>query len=259
MIWAAVVVGSLVGSALFLGLASLPSPGGSIYVTTATAMRSRTATPTRHPSDTRTEIPKTHTPSATVQPSRTMQPSQTPMPSRTPSLKPTQTPAPPTATPVLRTTTPQPPTATPITVLDRIEVDNGQWGRAPIWVEFQNEIVVNGPDGHRYKAGLGFLSSDESLAAIQECWHRANRGGANWRMKLVVRKQVAWVSCPSSLNVCYESEISPSQAMLTDQVRYSEEVWEDLLNKYLQYGDLAPICGQVPSASCIGFTFAQID
>jgi hypothetical protein len=154
-------------------------------------------------------------------------------------------------------------------------VDNGQWGRAPIWVEFQNEIVVKGPDGHRYKAGLGFLSSDESLAAIQECWHRADRGGANWRMKLVVRKQVAWVSCPSSFSVCHESEISPSQAMLTDQVRYSEEVWEDLLNKYLQYGDLGPcrssyyrqiqssiftpICGQVPSVSCIGFTFQQID
>ena len=120
---------------------------------------------------------------------------------------------------------------------------------------------------------MGFLSAPDSLNAIQECWSRGGRGGANWNMTVVIRKQVGWLSCGEDF-ACNEFSESPSQAMLTNEVYLRPEVWASLLNDHLAGGWPAtirnqyysgiqaavfdPVCGGAPAGACIGFTFKQV-
>jgi hypothetical protein len=161
----------------------------------------------------------------------------------------------------------------PLVVLNAVPVENAGWGQGNIWVEFKNAIELPGSDGRNYRAQMGFLSTPESLQAIQACWTQGSRGGP-WKMKVVVRKQTAWVSCPSDKLTCWESKSDSGQSLLTGEVYYRDDVWRDLLNRYLSgglaavlespyYDDIQatvfePICGTVPSAPCVGIYFERL-
>ncbi|OGO06563.1 MAG: hypothetical protein A2Y73_07625 [Chloroflexi bacterium RBG_13_56_8] len=176
----------------------------------------------------------------------------------------------PAATPV--------PTAAPVTLLNTVNVENIEgWGTGWIMVKYQDDedIFVQGSDGHRYRAEMGFLSSPQSLATIQQFWTYGNRGSATWAMFVLVRTEVGWVHCGSSDNVCYQSEVNSGQARLTSQVFYRPNVWSSLLESYLAGGLLAttqnayyhdiqwsvydPICGAVPDVATIAFKFTRVD
>ncbi|MCD6422188.1 hypothetical protein J7L13_02470 [bacterium] len=157
-----------------------------------------------------------------------------------------------------------------------MEVDNGAFGRNAIWVEHKNAIYVQGADGHRYHAELGFLSHPDALSTIQQYWSLAGRGGANWRMRIVVRAQVGWVACTPEMNACYDNvEQNNTQAELKIEVYLKDHVWQSLLNDYLAsgwqgyvqnayYPDVQrvifePMSGQVPDSPCLGFRFTRVD
>lgn len=242
---------------------------------TVTPRPTRTFTPTptlRPPTATFTPIPPTPTP---VPPTNT--PTQTNTPTFTPTNTPTDTPVPPTNTPRPPTATPVPPTPTPvpITVIAPVEVDNGAWGKNGIFVNYQGEIWVNGNDGHRYKAELGFWSHPQALAKVQEFWNYGGRGGGNWKMIILMRTSVAWVHCGSDVNVCYQVSTNSGQASFQSEVFLKQHVWESLLNDYLAGGWQAitrngyypevqkavfdPICKAVPDIPVIGIKFTRVD
>ena len=168
----------------------------------------------------------------------------------------------------------QPSGSVPVQVLDAVPVSNGDWGQGTIHVEHRNAIYVGGPSGSRFKAQLGFLSLPQSLAAIQDCWTRAGRGGANWTMTLVVRKSVGWISCSDDYAACHEASISSSQAVLTNEIYLRPDVWSSLLHDYLTSGlagivgnahyaaiqesAFAPVCG-APNAPSVGVLFEQVE
>ena len=167
-----------------------------------------------------------------------------------------------------------PPSGFPVKVLNAVSVSNGELGQGTIHVEHKNAIFVGGPSGSRFKAQLGFLSLPQSLSAIQDCWTRADRGGANWRMTLVVRRSVGWISCDQDDPVCHEFKTSPAQAILTNEVYLRPDVWSSLLHDYLTEGlaglvgsahyaaiqesAFAPVCGS-PSAPSVGVLFEQVE
>lgn len=142
--------------------------------------------------------------------------------------------------------------------------------------EDDGEVVyVKGSDGHRYRVQMGFLSSPESLAEVQEYWSYGGRGSANWSMIILLYSEINWVSCPSGKNVCWESSVNSGQAVLTAHVYYRSAVWQSLINDYLAggiwqetknayYQDIQksifdPICGSVPDYPTVGFIFTRVD
>ncbi len=236
---------------------------------TETATATATATSTQTPALTETSAPTT-TPTLTTTP--------TPTPTETPA--PTHTVAPPTvaATAAPPTTAPTmaPPTAAPVQVLSNIPISNGDAGQGVIWVEHLASIFVNGADGHRYRAELGFLSSPEALNEVQRLWTAAGRGGANWRMRIQVRDRVSWVACTADANACYDNLSTDNvQALFSMQVYLKDHVWQALLNDHLQGGWRAttqnqyysavqeaiftPMANQKANVPCIGFTFTRAD
>jgi hypothetical protein len=184
-------------------------------------------------------------------------------------MLPSPTPIPPTATPV------------PITILERVEIDNGSWGKRQIIMTYEydasgsDQLFVTGGDGYRYRVTMGFLSSPEALVKIQEFWTLGGRGSANWGMIIQVRRQVAdWYFCSATSNTCYNSRIDSGQAVLFTDIFLRDAVWKSLISDYLVGGILRttsnvyyneiqkavfdPICNQTPSIPCIGFSFTRV-
>ena len=168
------------------------------------------------------------------------------------------------------------PVAAPVEVLNRVTVDNGEWGTGWIEVQYkQGEYYFNGTDGRRYRGEIGFLSRPESLARIQDFWSWAQRGGANWNMTVLVREQVTWIACTGDDKVCFQYHTTPAQANLFVEVFYQPEVWASLQesdrtggwqavaqNPYyhdIQRSVFYPIIKLVPEVPCIGFKFAPVD
>ncbi len=249
-----------------------------------------TTTPTREPTAVATAASVTQAPATVTKtplpPTNTpLPPTETPIPPTSTPLPPTHTPIPPTNTPVPPTKTPAPPTNTPVppsptpapvAVLSSIPVSNGAFGEGVMWVEHLASIFVNGPDGHRYRAELGFLSTRTAKEEIQRLWTAAGRGGANWRTRIQVRDRVAWVACTPDRHACYDNlNTDSAQATFTFQVYLRDYVWQSLLNDYLAGGWQAtvqnqyysavqeaiftPLSGQKANAPCIGFTFTRAD
>ncbi|MHB0857618.1 MAG: hypothetical protein ACYC5M_08620 [Anaerolineae bacterium] len=240
---------------------------------------------TRTPTATATPVPATNTPTATETP---VPPTETPVP---PTETPTQTPAPPTETPIPPTrrpataapptNTPLPPTATPapLSLLNSVEVDNGDFGKGFVMVKYQDdkEFLVKHSDGHRYRVEMGFLSSPQALSRIQEFWRYAGRGSANWRGFVFLRSSVNWISCSSDTNVCQETGIDSGQAAVNVQLFPKQHVWESLIADYLAGGMQATTrnkyipefqskifksfcnCDVPPEFPLIGFTFMRVD
>ena len=158
-----------------------------------------------------------------------------------------------------------------------MEIDNGDWGKNRIYVKYEQEgeIHVTAGDGHRYRAELGFLSSPEALAKVQEFWGYGGRGGGNWKMIVMVRKQIDWISCAAEDQVCYEVRVDAGEPRLTGEVYYRDNVWVSLANDYLAGGWRAvagnayyhaiqasvfePICKAVPDIPVIGVKFTRVD
>ncbi|MCE5258074.1 MAG: hypothetical protein LLG44_03325, partial [Chloroflexi bacterium] len=168
---------------------------GTIILPTTTNTATSTATAT---------ATTTHTPTTTCTPS----PTSTPLPTHTPlpTSTGTATPLPPPTTTPLPTYTPLPPAATsaPLSVAESIKVSNGTWGERELLFRYEGDtengerFYITGTDGHRYLVKMGFLSSVEAAATIQEYWSLAGRGSANWGMVVLVRKQIDdWYLCAS--------------------------------------------------------------
>ena len=257
--------------------ATRPRPTRSFTPTTPTSTPiPPTNTPTRTP--TATLIPPTATalpPTATPLP-----PTATPLPPTPTPVPPTETPIPPTATRIPPTPKPKPPTATPVpvTVLDSVEIDNGEWGKDRISVKYPEEIWITADDGHKYRAEIGFLSTPESLGAVQEFWGYAARGSANWKMFVLLRTKVNWTTCVAKSNTCYEIRTSSSQASVTAEIFYKDHVWKSVLRDYLAGGwhavagnqyyyeiqasvfhPICPHCNAVPNVPVVGFKFTRVD
>jgi len=263
---------------------SRPERQAAVVVATTAAPRpTRTFTPlppTNTPSN--TPIPPTNTPTWTPSP---VPPTATPLPPTETPVPPTETPVP-TDTPRPATPKPKPPTAVPatatpvpapLTVLDQMELDNGQWGKGWLQVKYQDDMYATGSDGHRYLLELGVLSSAQAQKRIQDFWGYGGRGSANWTMTILVHEEVNWISCSSSSNICYEGATKSSQANFTAKVFYKPKVWQSLLNDYISgglqatfrngyYADIQksifkPMCNcdAVPEFPCIGFRFTRVD
>jgi hypothetical protein len=152
-------------------------------------------------------------------------------------------------------------------------VDNGEWGKEGIYVNYEDPIFAQGKDGHRYRVEFGFLSRPQSLATVQQYWGYAGRGGGNWKMIVYVRTGVSWISCGSDRNVCWEVSVDSGQPSLMSEVYLRQHVWNDLLDRHLDGGwqnvtrspyyheiqksVFEPICGIVPSEPVIGFRFTR--
>ena len=153
-----------------------------------------------------------------------------------------------------------PPPQGPVEVIFEYGWDGGWMG-----VENQGVWAAAG-DGHQYVAEVGFLSSPEAIAALKA----APPGG--WKGKIVVRKQVGWVSCVT--DVCQEHSSDGTQALITNQIYLRPAAWTSLVNAYLSGGLPAvyanpyyatvqekafqPI-GNVPAVPVIAFRFTRME
>jgi len=263
---------------------SQPTPARTA---TATPRATNTRVPSPTPRETHTRVP-----------SPTPQSTETEVPSPTPEATPTEPPPAPTAHQATPTVTPRPPTATPqatatlppptptsvpptptaapptpaLRLVTAVSVSNGDWGEGVIWTEFKNGIELPGPDGHNYKAQMGFVASPHSQATIQEYWARGARSGP-WKMVVVVRKKVGWVSCPGDRLTCWESKTESGQSLLRAEVLYRDPVWLDLFDRYMRGGQaevvasphyqavqatvFEPICGATPDYPCVAIWFEK--
>lgn len=248
---------------------------GTARTATATPRATNTRLPSPTPQSTPTEVPS---PTPEVAPTE-----QQPAPTAH-QATPTVTPQPPTATPQATATLPPPtptsvpptPTTAPPTPAPRlvtaVTVSNGDWGDGVIWTEFKNGIELPGPDGHNYKAQMGFVESAQAQATIQEYWTRGARSGP-WKMVVVVRKKVGWVSCPGDRLTCWESKTESGQSLLRAEVFYRDAVWRDLFDRYMRGGQaevvasphyqavqatvFEPICGATPDYPCVAIWFEK--
>lgn len=252
---------------------------GTVIRPTASSTATGTATPTSTP---------TLTPTATNSPlpTATLPPTITPLPSATqvpgPSFTPSPPPAP-TITPLpTYTSIPPTPTPVPLSVIERLEIDNGSWGKRELIFRYEGDantiekLFVTGTDGYLYQVHMGFLSSQEAVSTVQEHWNWAGRGSANWGMVVLVRRQpIEGPGCPSSENVCYSSRIDSGQAVVFTDIYLRDVVWKSLINDYLaggiarttsgtfypaiQKAVFEPIAGQVPTTACVGFSFTRVN
>jgi len=134
------------------------------------------------------------------------------------------------------------------------------------WMGVENQGVwAAASDGHQYVAEVGFLSSPEAIAALK------GAPPSGWKGKIVVRKQVGWVSCTT--DVCQEHSSDSTQALTTNQIYLRPTAWTSLVNAYLSGGwsavtanpyyatvqekAFAPI-GNVPTVPVIGFRFTVV-
>ena len=252
---------------------------------TATAEGAR---PTRTDTPTQTPVPATNTPApptpteTPVPPTATQVPStETPIPptegpTETPEA-PTLTPAPPTATRIPATRRPPTPVPPPIEVLNSVQVDNGEFGKEGIYVNYREDIYVTAGNGARYRCELGFLSRPESLARTQDYWNWGARGGGNWKMIVLLRAELGgWNHCGDS-NVCYQVATNAGQASFTAEVYPKSHVWQSLVDAHLAGGWQAvagspyyqemqeavfkPICSAcgAPGTPILGFKFTQVN
>jgi len=164
-----------------------------------------------------------------------------------------------------------------VTLASSVEVDNGEWGQGGIYIRAwgDTDLIVRGHDGHRYKAEMGFITSAESMRQIQEVWSYAGRGGGNWKMSVLLRPEVDWVSCKRESHVCYESSIDSGEPRVTSEVYIKEYVWKALVSDYLRggwqatthniyYRDIQtsifkPMAGIVPDIPCVAFRFTRVN
>ncbi|HUV93693.1 MAG TPA: hypothetical protein VMX14_02525, partial [Anaerolineae bacterium] len=240
--------------------ASQPSPTATTPVPSPTS----TSEPTPVP-PTATLVPDTATP---VPPTNTPRPpTSTPVPPTETSVLPTPTRRPPTPTPI-----PPTPTPVPLAVIYGVQVDNAEFGKGTISFENRDPPWIGIP-GAQYVGEIGFLSNPEAMAEIQRVWSHRVYGGGNWRVLVVVRKQVGWVSCPASQATCAEDKVDGTQVIITHEVYMQPDVWASLLNDFLRgglsattqnphYEDVQRMifesyCSVVPEKPCIGFGFKQ--
>lgn len=210
------------------------------------------------PTATVTAAPATNTPTATATTTptatRTTQPA-------TPSVTPT-----PTNTP---TTTPQ-----PLAWSNALPVNNPGFGTNNVWVEHRDGIFADTPAG-RYQCELGFFNTAESQQTLQAAWIESARGGANWRMRIVVRGSQSWVSCGSK-PTCYDNIVEDTgQAELKVEVYMQPGVWSALASAYASggyaamiaheyYDDMqgmvfAPMGATTPSKPVIAIKFTKVN
>jgi hypothetical protein len=102
-------------------------------------------------------------------------------------------------------------------------------------------ISVVGGDGRRYQVDVGFLSTSEALAAIQDRWAAKGLGGANWRGIVQLFDSAEAMSdteCPPGRNVCVGDEelYQAPRAELVYPVHVRDYVWQSLLDDYLARG-----------------------
>jgi hypothetical protein len=134
------------------------------------------------------------------------------------------------------------------------------------WMGVENQGVwAAAGDGHQYVAEVGFLSSPEAIAALKGV------PTAGWKGKIIVRKQVGWVSCTT--DVCQEHTADGTQRLVTNQIYLRPAAWTSLVDAHLSGGwsavttnpyyavvqekAFAPI-GNVPTVPVIGFRFTQM-
>ncbi len=216
---------------------------------------------------------------ATLIPTHTQEPTATATATSTATPEPTATPKTPTTTPSpsdtpTPTRTPQP-TASPLTVASSTTVDNGGYGTNTLEIWHMESIFVNGSDGGRYRAELGFLTSPEARNAIQQQWAAQGLGEANWKGIIKVVATIDWVACTSDKNVCYDNRsLQPAPvAQHVYEVHLRNHVWQSLLNDYIAGGLQAtlrnpyyaeiqrvvfgPMTSSGPSVPCLGFKFER--
>jgi len=237
-----------------------------------------------------TSVPATDTPAPTstpkpptpVPPTATLIPPTPVPPTPEPPTPVPPTPEPPTPIPPTRKPptpvppTPIPPTPVPLTLLSELPLNNGEWGTNTIMVQYRNEVSVKHSDGHFYKGEIGFLSSPEAAARVQEFWHWHNLGGANWRAELWVFPHAEWVNCTEEHNACAETNTDSGQARFDIRLYIKPYVWNSLLDSYLAGGIAATTgnqyyneiqkeifmylgnCDATPNIPCVGFKFTRV-
>jgi len=208
------------------------------------------------PTATITSAPATNTPTLTNTPTATR---------TTQAVIPTHTPTP-TVTPTL---TPQ-----PLTWANALSVNNPGFGVNNVWVEHRDGIFADTPAG-RYQCELGFFNTPESQQALQAAWAESGRGGANWRMRIVVRGSQAWVTCGSN-PTCYDNLVEDtSQAEVKVEVFMQPGVWNALASAYASggynamiaheyYDDMqgmvfAPMGANTPSKPVMAIKFTKVN
>ena len=244
----------------------------------ARATRTYTPTPTAIPAtatNTATNTPMpTSTATATPEP-----PTPTPEPPTPTPEPPTATPIPPTATPIPPKPTPVPPTATPVplSIVNSIEIDNGEWGKNIFQFEYyESDIFHNGSDGQMYRIEVGWLNTPEAVAEIRKFWSYGALGGANWKGLIDVRaNKPTWNACPDSTDVCYEKWMNSGQASLYARIYPKPRVWSSLIDSYnaggmqatfgnqyyglMQDAIFQPVAGVAPSIPVIGFSVIKVN
>jgi len=246
---------------------------------TQTAKAASLSSPTATLPATVTPLPPTNTP---VPPTATrVADTATPRPPTATSIPPTATLVPPTATRVQPTATRRPPTRTPVpptptlvpvTVIYGMQVDNAEYGKGTISFENRGKWITI--PGAQYVGEIGFLSTPKAAAEIQRVWDHRQYGGGNWRVLIVVRKKVGWVSCPASAATCSEDKIEGNQGLITHEVYLHPDVWTSLLNDYLagglgatqknpHYAEIQKrlfesYCSVTPNLPVVGFTFKKV-
>jgi len=159
------------------------------------------------------------------------------------------------------TKVPTTPTPTPLPVEVQFEYAwNGNW----IGIENRG-VWAKADNGHQYVAELSLVSSEESLAKIEKCLP------AGRRMRVIVRKKVAWVACTG--NICHEHS-QADDGQITNQLYLAPVVWTLLVNDYLAGGWSAAVqnpfyddiqmavfepAGLVPDVPCLAFRFTQME
>ncbi|MEN6480445.1 MAG: zinc-ribbon domain-containing protein, partial [Anaerolineales bacterium] len=213
-------------------------------------------------------VPATAT--ATIEPA-TATPTMTVTPTATPTA--THTVAPTTAQPSPTAAATAAPTAPPLSVTNVLTVSNGAYGTNNVWIEHKDGIFADTAAG-RYQCELGFFTTAEAQAALQAAWTQANRSGANWRMRIVVRGSQSWISCGSN-PTCYDNVVeNTSQAELKVEVYMQPGVWNALANAYVSggygamianeyYDDMqgmifAPMGASTPSTPVIAIKFTRV-
>jgi len=158
-------------------------------------------------------------------------------------------------------------------VIYGVEVDNAEFGKGSITFENRGKWIA--VPGAQYVGEIGFLSNPEAVAEIQRVWGHRLYGGGNWKVLVVVRKQVGWVSCPASEATCSEDKIDGNQGLIQHEVFLRDDVWLSLLNDYLAGGLAATrsnshyeaiqklifesYCSITPEVPCIGFSFKKAE
>lgn len=170
----------------------------------------------------------------------------------------TAAPAEPTAAPDAPTPAPAP--QGPVEVIFEYGWDGGWMG-----VENRGVWAATG-DGRQYVAEVGFLSSPQAIEALKGV------PDAGWKGKIVVRKQVGWVSCTTE--VCQEHTADGTQGLITNEIYLRPEAWTSLVNAHLSGGWAAVVAnpfyaevqekaldpiGDVPSMPVIGLRFTRME